>query len=231
MIVFVTENLINGKLYVGQTHTDKKNYLGSGKLMHIAIKKYNKRNFKRINLSKCFSQEELDEQEIFWIDALNTLSPNGYNIENGGNGIGKLSEEQKRQVSKVHKGKIPWNQGLTKETDARILSRKHSEETKEKISAGNKNKYVSEETRKKISESRKGKKLSKEARQNISEGHKGLIPWNKGKKLSKETKMKMSEAQKGEKNHFYGKHHSEKAIRKMSEAKKEYYRKNAVNKT
>lgn len=74
----------------------------------------------------------------------------------------------------------------------------------------------SEETRKKMSELKKGKPHSDEHRRKNSEGHKGeksymfgkpkspeirkkLSEANKGKRLSIETRRKMSEAQKGEK--------------------------------
>ena len=68
------------------------------------------------------------------------------------------------------------------------LGKKHSEQTKEKISAANKGKKRSEQTKAKISAVHKGKKLSDE--------HKAiLIAANKGKKCSQQTKAKLSAAQ------------------------------------
>ena len=126
----------------------------------------------------------------------------------------------------------------------------HSEETKRKISEGNKNpseetrrkiseanKNPSEETRRKISEAHKGKTLSEETRKKIGEAKKGenhylygktlseetrrkLSEVQKGRTHSQETKIKMSEAHKGEKNPNYGKNPSEETRRKISEAKK-----------
>jgi len=98
MIIYLTTNLINGKQYVGQSSINDNNYLGSGLLIQKAINKYNRKNFRKIVLVECSSQEELDEQEIFWIEALDTLQPNGYNISLGGNGhvFDKQIKELKR---------------------------------------------------------------------------------------------------------------------------------------
>lgn len=88
-------------------------------------------------------------------------------------------------------------------------NRTHSEETKKKISEGNKGKIMSKEARRKMSESHKGKKgtpHTEESKKKISEG-------NKGKTQSDETKKKISEGHKG-------KILSEETKRKMSESKK-----------
>ena len=48
MIIYLTTNLINGKIYIGLlTNLKKKNYLGSGKILKKAINAYGKENFKR----------------------------------------------------------------------------------------------------------------------------------------------------------------------------------------
>lgn len=49
MVIYKTTNLINGKIYIGQDSKDRPNYYGSGKLIHRAIKKYGKENFKKRN--------------------------------------------------------------------------------------------------------------------------------------------------------------------------------------
>jgi hypothetical protein len=111
------------------------------------------------------------------------------------------------------KKKIPWNKGLTKEIDNRIKTywkgKHHSEETKRKISLGNKGKKLSEESIKKGLNTKKGYKHSKETKRKISLGNKGkkhseefkkkISLRNKGKKHSEETKRKMSLAHKGKK--------------------------------
>ena len=84
---------------------------------------------------------------------------------------------------------------------------KCSEETKQKISESLKgNKYMlgkrhTEESKKKMSESHKGKHHTEEARIKIAEGNKGKnkgkTPWIKGKHLSEEAKQKLSKSRKG----------------------------------
>lgn len=91
--------------------------------------------------------------------------------------------------------------------------RKHSEETKAKISAASKGRAVSLEQREKISnaligikrteeqnennrQARLGKKLTLEHRAKIGEASRGRPSPNKGKTLSVETRAKMSEAAK-----------------------------------
>lgn len=101
-----------------------------------------------------------------------------------------------------------------------MCGKKHSEETKKRMSDAQKGKTFSEETCKRISESKKGHKYSEEAKKHMSEAHKGKSsPLKgrpsplKGRTRSEEIKRKLSEICKGRKN-------SEEAKKKMSEAKK-----------
>jgi len=118
-------------------------------------------------------------------------------------------------------------------TAGSALGRKHSEETKNKISLSEKGKIISKETRQKLSESLKGWEpplMSERTKNKISESKKGIpLSEEHKKKLSEakkgikripfteETKRKMSETRKGIKL-------SEKVKLKMSEAKKKIYK-------
>lgn len=82
------------------------------------------------------------------------------------------------------------------------------------------NKRHSEETKQKMSESRKGKVLSEETKRKIGEAHKGVKNFMYGKHLPEEWKQNISNANKGEKAYWYGKTLSEETKRKMSEAQK-----------
>lgn len=44
-IIYKTTNLVNGKIYVGQTTRDDENYLGSGSVLLQAVKKYGRKKF------------------------------------------------------------------------------------------------------------------------------------------------------------------------------------------
>lgn len=99
------------------------------------------------------------------------------------------------------KGHIPWNCGLPKEKQPHY-GRKHTEESKRKISAAHKGKRLSEEHKRKISEAHMGKKrapFSEEHKRKISLANKGKPSCNKGKKHSVEHKRKTSVALKGRK--------------------------------
>lgn len=100
--IYKTTNKLNGKIYVGQhkgTFTLK--YLGSGKLLKRAINKYGTKNFYVEFIDYCETFEEANNKEKYWINKLNSLFPNGYNIANGGWGgdiFNTLSEKQKKDV-------------------------------------------------------------------------------------------------------------------------------------
>lgn len=96
-------NLVNGKFYIGKDVKNSKKYLGSGKLLKQAIKKYGKTNFKKEILEVCFSLEELEEKERYWIQELNAIE-NGYNLAKGGTG-GDTGG------GGVKQGNVPWNKG------------------------------------------------------------------------------------------------------------------------
>lgn len=89
-IVYLTarynERGVAVKFYVGQhNRRSRKNYLGSGKLLMRAIRKYGRTCFSRITLEECYSQEELSAAEIKWISRFNAVNdPIFYNILPGG---------------------------------------------------------------------------------------------------------------------------------------------------
>jgi len=137
--VYITTNMINGKKYIGQKIFDChwKLYLGSGKRLKYAIKKYGKDNFIREIIAIAYSKEELNNLEIEIINNHNAVvdEDNYYNIAYGGGTNTGLhfSEEHKNKISNSEKGKVT------------------SEETKLKISNSKKGTILSEETKLKIS--------------------------------------------------------------------------------
>ena len=89
---------------------------------------------------------------------------------------------------------------------APMLGRKHTEESRQKMSKVGMGRRPTEESRRKMSRTHKGKMLSKETRRRMSGAH-------KGKKLSEETKRKISMAKKG-------KRHSRETRQKIGEAQR-----------
>lgn len=87
MIVYMTTNLVNGKKYIGKDVANKPSYIGSGKALKAAIKKYGKKNFKKEILAYASSKEELSKLEIYYIKLYGAKeSPMFYNITAGGDG-------------------------------------------------------------------------------------------------------------------------------------------------
>ena len=177
--IYLIVNNVNGKTYVGQHKSSKEwyedKYMGSGTLLKKAKLKYGIENFEKFLIQYCYSKEETNKAERFWIAEYRSRGKAEYNLANGGDGgngdanKGKhRSEETKRKLSEVHKGKL------------------HSEETRQKMSEMRKGKKHSEEWSRKISDANKGKKLSEEHRRKLSEAKKGRTPWNKGKKGSQQ---------------------------------------------
>ena len=89
-VIYLITCLINGKKYVGQTirrlNIRMNNHKHGDLYIDKAIRKYGWKNFKVEVLEECYTVEQLNEREIFWIAALNTKEPNGYNITDGGEG-------------------------------------------------------------------------------------------------------------------------------------------------
>lgn len=112
------------------------------------------------------------------------------------------SDEIKKQMSELHKGN-KYNVGKkTKESTKeklRIAStgKKHTEESKKKISEKNKGRKMKPETKEKLRNINLGKVRSEESKKKTSESLKGRPAHNKGIPMSQEQKFKISQANMG----------------------------------
>ncbi len=87
MIIYKITNNINHKWYIGKHNGKDPNYMGSGKLLKSAIKKYGINNFSKEVLEECNSLTELNKKEKLWILKTNAvIDPTSYNLANGGEG-------------------------------------------------------------------------------------------------------------------------------------------------
>lgn len=196
-------NLTNGKKYWGTTTKinpedrwksgkgySQKNKNGKYTYFHYAIQKYGWDNFQHDIVTYCLDKETLDAAEIYWIKATRSNEIEfGYNMQNGGNSVGKHSDESKKKISKSKIGNTHW------------LGKKHSEETKKKISERNKGqiswntgKNHSDETCKKMSELKKGKPSPMKGKNHSEESKEKISIAKKGKTHTEEHKKKVSEA-------------------------------------
>lgn len=98
-IVYLTTNLLTGKKYIGQDSKNCPYYLGSGKLLTRAIKKYGREKFQKEILAYAKSQKDLEELEKYYIDYYSAqTSDTFYNIAPGGCGGKVSSHYQYREV-------------------------------------------------------------------------------------------------------------------------------------
>lgn len=143
---------------------------------HMAIKKYGPESFTHQLLDVCSSEKGADIAERLWIKELKTTTPYGYNRTHGGVGRSyvDISPEERYKKGNAFRG------------------RKHTEESRKKLSIANTGKTHTEETRIKLSKALTGKKPSDEARLNMS---KSAI----GKKKSAEAIKKSVDKRRGAK--------------------------------
>jgi hypothetical protein len=87
MIIYKTTNLINNKIYIGKDRYNNPAYMGSGRNLKLAVKKYGKENFVKEILEHCTSKQHMNEREIYWISYYNSREHEiGYNIAPGSGG-------------------------------------------------------------------------------------------------------------------------------------------------
>lgn len=181
-IVYKITNNLNGKCYIGQTY----NHINKRIRKHIScslnnpkckidktIAKYDYINFKYEIIDFADSLNELNEKEIYWIKFYNSLVPNGYNLSSGGrNHI--TTNDTKEKLRFINKGKIvsdETKQKIIKSTTGNnnhFFGKKHSDESKKKMSMYQKGKIISLESRKKMSLSQKGRIHSEETKKKMS---------------------------------------------------------------
>ena len=89
--IYLIQNKINKKCYVGQSiHIERrfnehKNSIQSKKntVLIKALRKYGWENFQCSIIEETI-EEQLNDREQYWIKYYNSLAPNGYNVQIGG---------------------------------------------------------------------------------------------------------------------------------------------------
>lgn len=186
MYIYLIENLINNKCYVGITRGTIKNRwrlhkksvrANSNQTIHNAIRKYGAENFSIKELDICATIDELYEKEKYWICELDTKN-NGYNETDGGEGTHGLvlSEERK--------------ENLRVKAIERFSDPKKRKEHSDLMKRWHKNHPITEETREKLKDRpvRNGWKHTEETKQLMRDNSVGK---NKGIVRSEETKQLM----------------------------------------
>lgn len=181
--IYIYENQINGKVYVGQAvDLERRFYEHSYHLvrntdkataLQRAVNKYGFENFKNFILCIC-DVSELNDKEIEFISKFQSNNKKyGYNLSAGGN--------------------------------SGMLGYKHSAETKRKVSEGKKGWIMGEAQRKFISLLHTGKKITDETRKRMSMAQAGKNHPMYGKHHKEETIQKMKEKRGGQGSYQFGK--------------------------
>ena len=103
----------SNKIYVGQTKKKvpekrwkehcQESLSGKTHALSNAIRKYGAENMTFGAIEEC-RDDMLNEREHFWIEQLNSLRPNGYNLRSGG-GVNELCEESRAKISATKRQK------------------------------------------------------------------------------------------------------------------------------
>jgi hypothetical protein len=117
--IYIITNTINNKQYLGQHDGQNPNYMGSGKLLRQAIKKYGIENFTKEIIEYC-TKEQLNAREIFWGEYHDVVNNNNfYNIVSCGTGG---YNEKAVEANRKKRGKT-WEEICSIEGLARMKNR------------------------------------------------------------------------------------------------------------
>jgi hypothetical protein len=163
-IIYETTNLVNNKKYRGAhaTETIEDGYLGSGRDLRMAIRKYGREQFTRTIIYMAFDYDAMWHAESLLVDQEWVDRKDTYNISLGGRGSKiygrKMSEEAKSRLS------------------AKLREIKGTPEARKRnVEAQLKRGPTKDTTKVKMSLASKGKSKSKQHAQNISIGRKKLL--------------------------------------------------------
>jgi hypothetical protein len=132
--IYKTTNLLNNKFYIGMHSTSnlKDGYLGSGKSLRYAIRKYGEENFKIEIIEWCKNREILiqKEKEIITEEYVNDV--NCYNMKLGGSG---------GFINQKHQFKCSQAAGI-KHRERMLNDEEYRKKISQQTSESNKRRYV-----------------------------------------------------------------------------------------
>ena len=224
----------NGKVYIGITSLSVCGRWHNGQgynnqyVMKRAIQKYGWENIKHEILFDNLTKEEAEQKEIELIAFyMSNQREFGYNIESGGNSIGKINDKTKEKLRIINLNKKLSDQ--TKQKISKILKGKPKSLThRENISKAKKGVKLSDETKQKIRNANLGRKWTNEHRAKVSitpsplrgisrppEVRQKISQSSKGKVISQQTREKLRIKNGGCNNPMFNKKHTPEALAKI----------------
>lgn len=181
--IYKTTNTVNGKFYIGKHQTKDLNdgYMGSGKLIKAAIKKYGVDSFHKEILHVVQTEKEMDLLEKILVVPDQEIN---YNLCEGGKGGWSYI---RNNLPNGMSGKRQTDKQKTA-ASLNLKNLRNKPEYSKMISDGQKRRYKTQKN------PFKGKKHSNDSLEKISKANKGKVPWNKGIPRSEETKRKIRES-------------------------------------
>jgi group I intron endonuclease len=182
-LIYVIENTLNGKCYVGQTTQGLKQRFrehlndnrGYCRVLCNALRKYGKENFRVFEISEGRDKDDLDYLEKVWIMLFDSIAT-GYNLKSGGY-KGLPSEETKIRLRLAQANRPPQSTETRQKRSRSILNMDPADKLArgQKISLALKGKAKSAEHRAALSLSKTGKSMARtnEHNQKISAALKG----------------------------------------------------------
>ena len=233
--VYITTNLVNGKTYVGKhkfcDDSMNDNYVGSGKMLRLAVKKYGKDNFTKEILAVSFQEDIAYLLEQEFVQLYKEMGKAEYNIAVGGKGGQsgfKHSKEEKEKIalaSSEHWKRKGYKENFSKKMKGRKRSKDFCEKMSKRVKGISTHKHWFTNGVKNVSAEicpkgfYPGRIISQESveKMKITKRLNLRVGWHH----SEETKEKIRKKQKDNPNRsMLGRHHSEETKKKMSESRK-----------
>ena len=165
--IYKTTNTLNGRFYIGAHQTEDPNdsYLGSGKLLRRAIKKYGRASFVKDVLHDFDTREEMYAKERELVNTEFKRDPGNYNLIEGGDSWGKATDGPGNRGNQRHRELLAEAPEYRKNFSQKIgeANRRAFAEGRREVSAHLQQGHAiefTEEVRTKISQATSGKKNS-----------------------------------------------------------------------
>ena len=211
MIIYKIINLVNGKIYVGQTSNlgrrIAKHLKGTtGPFISAAIKKYGKENFRVEVIEDGLTDDQVNEREQHWIAICRSHErESGYNLTLGGHGT-RGNKETREKLSSSLKGMWAGERNPN-------FGKKHTQEARNRISAAQRGRKQSLDHIEKRARALRGRVYTAEHRAKISAAKMGQI-------VSEATREKIRAHHLGRPSPLRGRPKTAEHIARVVEAKK-----------